>query len=299
MSGSGLGALLGMLCACGLLAVVARLRQLRGPDLLARISPFVPAAARVEHERQADPSTLQVATALLSGLITRRDASPGLDVRLARAGLDDPSAHQLHQAMAAGLGAAGGILLAATTVATGAPPVLAILLPVLGAIGGVLAVRRRLVRRGRMRARRIARQLPFVADLMAFAVAAGETPVAAMARVADTCDGPLAAEWRTGLADIRSGLPTASALQAVSARCGSPEVERFIDGLVMALERGTPVAELLRAQAADARADQRRLLLEQAGRREIAMLVPVVFLILPTVVLIAIFPGIHGLELIV
>lgn len=299
MSGTGLGALLGMLCACGLLAVVARMRQLRRPDLLTRISPFVPAAARAEHARQADPSTVQVAAALLSGLVARRDAHPGIEARLARAGIADPAAHRLHQAMAAGLGAAGGILFAAPTVAVGAPAVLAILLPVLGASGGVLAVRHTLVRRARVRARRIAQQLPFVADLMAFAVAAGETPVAAMARVADTCDGPLADEWRAGLADIRGGVPTASALHAVSARCGSPEVERFIDGLVMALERGTPIADLLRAQAGDARADQRRLLLEQAGRREIAMLVPVVFLILPTVVLIAIFPGIHGLELIV
>ena len=45
--------------------------------------------------------------------------------------------------------------------------------------------------------------------------------------------------------------------------------------------------------------DQRRVLLELAGRKEVGMLVPVVFLILPTDVLIAIFPGVHGLELIV
>lgn len=57
------------------------------------------------------------------------------------------------------------------------------------------------------------------------------------------------------------------------------------------------MADVLRAQAADARASGRRQLIERAGRKEILMLVPVVFLILPIVVVIALFPGLHGLNL--
>ena len=71
----------------------------------------------------------------------------------------------------------------------------------------------------------------------------------------------------------------------------------YADGIAVATERGTPMAEVLRAQAADARAGGRRRLLEQAGRKEVLMLVPVVFFILPIVVVIALFPGIHGLQL--
>ena len=37
--------------------------------------------------------------------------------------------------------------------------------------------------------------------------------------------------------------------------------------------------------------------MESAGRKEIAMLVPVVFLVLPMVVLVALFPGFYGLVL--
>jgi tight adherence protein C len=59
------------------------------------------------------------------------------------------------------------------------------------------------------------------------------------------------------------------------------------------------MAEVLRAQAADARAAGRRSLMEAAGRKDVAMLIPVVFLILPTVVLIALFPGFQSLQLIV
>ena len=66
---------------------------------------------------------------------------------------------------------------------------------------------------------------------------------------------------------------------------------RFIDGLLVAIERGTPLAEVLRAQAADVREAGKRRLLEAGGRKEIQMMVPVVFLVLPVTVLFALFPG--------
>ena len=56
-------------------------------------------------------------------------------------------------------------------------------------------------------------------------------------------------------------------------------------------ERGTPLAEVLRAQAVDVREVSKRALLEAGGRKEISMMVPVVFLILPVTVLFALFPG--------
>ena len=37
--------------------------------------------------------------------------------------------------------------------------------------------------------------------------------------------------------------------------------------------------------------------MEKAGRKEVLMLVPVVFFILPIVVVIALYPGLHGLQL--
>ena len=61
--------------------------------------------------------------------------------------------------------------------------------------------------------------------------------------------------------------------------------------MVIAVERGTPLAEVLRAQAQDVREDGRRAVLEAGGRKEIAMMVPVVFVVLPITVLFAVFPG--------
>ncbi len=65
----------------------------------------------------------------------------------------------------------------------------------------------------------------------------------------------------------------------------------------MAVERGTPLAEVLRAQAQDVRESGRRVVMEQGGKKEIAMMVPVVFLVLPVTVLFAVYPGFTFLHL--
>ena len=70
-----------------------------------------------------------------------------------------------------------------------------------------------------------------------------------------------------------------------------PPLARFLDGMAVAIERGTPLADVLRAQAADVRALGKRQLMETGGKKEIAMMVPVVFLVLPVTVLFAVFPG--------
>ena len=81
--------------------------------------------------------------------------------------------------------------------------------------------------------------------------------------------------------------------QGLADRTGLPSLRRFVDGVVIAVQRGTPLADVLRAQAQDVREEGRRALMEAGGRKEIAMMVPVVFLILPVTVLFAVFPGFH------
>jgi tight adherence protein C len=84
------------------------------------------------------------------------------------------------------------------------------------------------------------------------------------------------------------------ALDGLSARTGLPALARFVDGVAVAVERGTPLADVLRAQAVDVREAGKRSLLEAGGRKEIAMMVPVVFLVLPVTVVFALFPGFYG-----
>ena len=97
---------------------------------------------------------------------------------------------------------------------------------------------------------------------------------------------------------IGDGHTLQTALRGLSHRVGVDSIARFVEGLLAAVERGTPLADTVRAQAEDARSDAHRALMEQSGRRDVAMLVPVVFLILPLVVVIALFPGAMELGLI-
>ena len=87
------------------------------------------------------------------------------------------------------------------------------------------------------------------------------------------------------------------AFDRLAASTGLPLVARFATGIAVAVERGTPLADVLHAQAADVREGGRRHLIETAARREVLMMVPVVFLVLPVTVLFAFYPGVVGLSL--
>jgi tight adherence protein C len=137
-----------------------------------------------------------------------------------------------------------------------------------------------------------------IAELLALAVAAGESPVAALDRVVRRSHGALSAELGRVLAEVRTGMPVSRAFDALAARTGLPLVARFAEGIAVAVERGTPLAEVLHAQAADVREAGRRALIETGARKEILMMVPVVFLVLPVTVVFAFWPGLVGLRLV-
>jgi tight adherence protein C len=163
---------------------------------------------------------------------------------------------------------------------------------------GVLLRENRLTAQVTARERRLMAEFPTVAELLALAVGAGEGPVAALDRVASRCHGEMAVELRAVLSDVRTGTPLAQALDGLVARSGLPAVARFADAMAVAVDRGTPLAGVLHAQAADAREAGRRALIESGARREVFMMVPVVFLILPVTVLFAFWPGVVGLDLV-
>jgi len=132
---------------------------------------------------------------------------------------------------------------------------------------------------------------------LALAVSAGEGATGALDRVCRLSRGELSAELGACLAEARAGANLPTALQGLADRTGLTSLSRFVDGIVVAAERGTPLAEVLRAQAQDVRESGRRAVMEEGGRKEIAMMIPVVFLVLPVTVLFAIYPGVAFLRL--
>jgi tight adherence protein C len=164
-------------------------------------------------------------------------------------------------------------------------------LVLVGGLTGVLARDHLLTRQVRRREERMVAEFPTIAELLALSVSAGEGAIGALERVARTCQGELSSELRRTLADARAGASLVQALEGLAARTSLSSLARFVDGVVVAVERGTPLAEVLRAQAQDVRELGRRRLMEAGGKKEIAMMVPVVFLVLPVTVVFAVYPG--------
>ncbi|WP_285240744.1 type II secretion system F family protein [Pseudarthrobacter sp. MEB009] len=176
-------------------------------------------------------------------------------------------------------------------------PVLAAVLVAAGAVGGFVGRDYWLGVQIRRRAVRMLAEFPSLAELMALAVSAGESATGSLDRICRTARGELAREFAMILAETRSGKPLVQALQEFSARTDLAPLARFVDGIIVAVERGTPLADVLRAQAQDVRDNAKRDLMEAAGKKEIAMMVPLVFGVLPLTVVFAVFPGLAAINL--
>jgi len=306
------GAFLGLLVGCGLLLAASRLPVLRRPRLEDRLGPYLRDTPRPSALLLVGPPTVTPFPTLerllapsLRGLAGRADrllgGSASLRRRLEQAGspltLEQFRTEQV-AAAAGGVAAGVALLVLHASAGVGPGPLTGLVLTVGLGLAGVVGRDALLGRSVTRRSAAIAAELPTVAELLALAVAAGEGPVGALERVVGLSGGELAGELGRALGDARAGATLLAALSGVASRTDVPAVARFVDGLSIAIERGTPLADVLRAQAVDARDAGRRQLLEAGGRKEIAMMVPVVFLILPVTVVFAFYPGIVGLSLV-
>ena len=306
LAGAGVGAL----GAGGLLLTVLSTPPLRRSDLADRLAPYLRDTARpsrlLDEARPLTP--FPTVERLLGPLLT--DAAGVVDRavggsasvrrRLDQAGVAMTlEQFRIEQVLWGAGGLLGGLLIALLAAVRGErrSPVAFLVLSVLLALAGVLVRDRSLTRAVRMREERMLTEFPTVAELLALSVAAGEGAVGALERVTRLSSGELAAELRRALGDARAGASLVSSLEGMARRTSLPVLARFVDGMAIAVERGTPLAEVLRAQAVDVRELRRRALLEAGGRKEIAMLVPVVFLVLPVTVVFALFPGFYSLSL--
>lgn len=219
--------------------------------------------------------------------------------RLARAGMDlSVDQFRAQQVLSVAGGLAGGLVIATVLALTRpASPVALVIVVAVCALGALMARDWMLSRRIAQREERIEEQLPTIAELIALSVSAGEGVRGALERVARTASGAMADELTVTLNATRAGVPLANALHAMGERTGVQALRRFADGVATAVERGTPLADVVRAQAQDVREAGRRALMEEGGKKEIAMMIPVIFLILPVTVLFAVFPGIATIQL--
>jgi tight adherence protein C len=305
MSGVWIGALLGLLAAVGVILAVRAAPPMRPIRLADRIGPYVgdtPMPSRLLARPTSTSAPFVVVRRLLGPLIgdtvsvLDRVVGGAASVRRRLGGLgsdltvEDFRIEQLVWG-AVGLVGGGAAMTVFTALRGGVDPVLAATAAVVGLCTGVFGRDWWLSRQVAQREQAMLSEFPVVADLLALAVVAGEAPVDAIHRVCRLTGGQLAAEMDTALAASRSGTPITRALTEVAERTTFEPFSRFLQGVVVAIERGTPLADVLRAQATDVREVGKRALLEASGKKEISMMAPVVFMILPVTVLFALYPG--------
>ncbi|MCQ1999239.1 type II secretion system F family protein [Arthrobacter zhaoxinii] len=307
--GTAAAVLAGVLLGTGLVLVVHRLPLLRHTTFAERVEPQLRSVRPASRLLLPAPDLTpfgpleRILRPVLRDAVRRlarwSPANRALVVRLQQAGGNKTvSDFRAEQVLFAGggflAGGTAGVLLAGSG-RMGVVPVA--LLTCACAAAGFLLRDYLLTQQIGRRNSRILAQFPSLAEMMALAVGAGESAGGALERVCAAAQGELADEFERVLAQTRSGQPLTAALQDFSDRIRLAPLTRFVDGVTVAVDRGTPLADVMRAQAQDVRDTAKRDLMETAGKKEIAMMVPVIFGILPLTVLFAVFPGLALLRL--
>ncbi|MGI8774397.1 MAG: type II secretion system F family protein [Actinomycetota bacterium] len=272
-------------------------------SMASRVTPYV-MDRRSEWSRTAIVSSRRGLSALL--IHAFGELKPGsaedMAARLRAAGSRlDPDDYRAEQLMWAGAAGGAAALLPSFAWMTGiqvawsAVP----LLVVIGGVTGFLARDRVLTRQTEKRRDLYVEELPVAIDLITLSLMAGGSVAAGCKQISQVMAGGIGDEFHIVWSDIRSGVTVVEALEQLASRVPNPAMTRFIDALVTGIEQGAPLADVLRAQADDSRDARHRALIEMGGRREILMLLPVVFLILPVVVIFALWPGLVTLDLLV
>ncbi len=196
------------------------------------------------------------------------------------------------------VGALGGLAVGALGLAAGrsVSPILVLGLVVAFGVAGIAARDRALTRAVARRQETIRTALPTFVDLICLSVTAGESLRSALGMVAESAAGPLADELRSALRSARAGTPLTEALETRARIVGLAVFARFVSVVAAAQERGIPLADALRSLAFDLREQEKRDLIEVAGRKQIAMLVPVIALILPVAIVFAFYPGVVAIR---
>ena len=232
------------------------------------------------------------ARAFLAGVHTkvwRKESEHDVTMKLLRAGVSRRLTAELFMAgrvLLTGLG-----LLAGFTFAHGAGR---FFLAAAFASAGIFLPGFLLSKAAARRADRINAQLPHFVDQLAIAIEAGMSFDAALTYLVDANDGPLEDEMTRVLNELRIGESRRLAIRSFAERVGSDDAMNFANAVVASDQLGSPLAGILRSQAADLRHRRQMYAEERAQKAPIKMLFPMVIFILPVMFVIILGPAFLG-----
>lgn len=149
----------------------------------------------------------------------------------------------------------------------------------------------------KMKARKkgIFKSMPDALDLLTISVEAGLGFDLALQRVADKWDNDLSREFTRVLTDTRLGTPRRDALRAMADRCGVEELSNFVQAVIQAEQLGVSLGRILKVQSEQMRIRRRQRAEELAHQAPIKMLIPMAFLIFPSILVVILGPALPRL----
>lgn len=148
-----------------------------------------------------------------------------------------------------------------------------------------------LKRRIRARQRQIDRRLPYSLDLMVACLEGGLSLDAALVKVVEQSEGPLASEIRRTIQELALGRPSSEAIRDLGERTGAPDLKRLCENIVQADRMGVSIATSLRTLAREARIQRRQQAEEMARKAPIKMVPVLIFCVLPALGIVTTAPA--------
>jgi tight adherence protein C len=144
----------------------------------------------------------------------------------------------------------------------------------------------------RRRQENIVKALPDALDLLTICVEAGLGFDMAMGKVYEKWDNELAIAFGRVLREIQLGKSRREALRDMSRRMDVPDVTSFIAAVLQADQLGVSMSKILRVQSDQMRTKRRQRAQEKAHQAPVKMMIPMVFLIFPSLYIVLLGPSV-------
>src|SRR5512138_2978884 len=145
------------------------------------------------------------------------------------------------------------------------------------------------------RQREIRKAMPDALDLLTICVEAGLGFEAAMSKVSEKWQNQLSLALLRAIREIQLGKARRDAMRDMADRIGIPEMTSFVAAIIQSEILGVSLAKVLRIQSDQMRVRRRQRAEEQAHQAPIKMLLPLAFLIFPSIFIILLTPA--GIQL--
>ena len=160
-----------------------------------------------------------------------------------------------------------------------------------GLIGGFFLPQIMLTTRITNRQKEVRKAMPDALDLLTICVEAGLGFDAAMSKVSEKWDNALSLAFARAIREVQLGKVRRDALKDMADRLGVSEMSSFVAAIIQSEQLGVSMAKILRIQSDQMRMKRRQRAEEEAHKVPVKMIIPMAFLMFPTIMIIILTPA--------